>query len=264
MAGWLDGEPRELAERRVLSEEPVDVLTVGIDRRPDAGSEGMGVRADTLILTRVFPGTGEIRLLSVPRDLFVEISPGTEDRVNAAYSHGGVEQTVRAVESYTGVDIDHYAVADFEGFEEMVDAMGGVEVDVVEGEYPPELGLEEGRQKLSGHQALAYARYRGTSGGDLDRIERQQEVLVALKRQALEPDSVSRLPEVARAAKENIETDLGLSESFALGKALLERGREAPVEAGKLVGEPTILSDGRQVLLPDDEANRRLIEEFLR
>lgn len=263
-AGTFDGETRELAERRDLSEEPINILAVGTDERPDGESEGMGVRADVIMLARILPETGEIRLLSMPRDLFVEISPGVEDRVNAAYASGGVEQTARAVEGYTGVEIDNHAVVDFAGFEDVVDAAGGVEVDIREGEYPAGSGIEEGRQKLSGEQALFYARYRGTSGGDLDRIPRQQQILAALRKDALAPGSVTKFPEMARVAGENVGTDIGLEDSFAIGKTLLERGGDAPLKTGQLSGEPTTLSDGREVLIPDDERNRILIEEFLR
>ncbi len=263
-AGTLDDNLRELAERRDLPDGDITVLAVGTDQRPGGGSEGMGVRADVIMLARVFPETGEVRLLSIPRDLLVEVSPGVDDRVNAAYASGGVEQTARAVESYAGLEIDNHAVVDFEGFENMVDAMGGAGVDVREGEYPEEWGIEEGPQRLDGEQALHYARYRGTSGGDLDRIERQQEIIASLRSQALEPGSVSKLPEVARAAEENIRTDLGLGESVALGKTLLGQGMEAPLKTGQLSGEPATLPDGREVLIPDDEENQRLIREFLR
>lgn len=261
--GRLGDDPRELAERRVLEDRAFNVLVVGVDQGPDGASEEAGARADTLMLARVFPETGEVRLLSVPRDLFIEVSPGYEDRVNAAYAYGGIRQTVKAVESYTGTNIDHYAVVDFEGFESVVDAMGGVRLDVRAGEYPPEWGLEEGSQTLSGEQALFYARFRGMSGGDLDRVERQQEIIAALREQALGLDSVSTLPEVARAA-ENVRTDLGFRKSVSLGGVLLGSGGGSRMETGKLVGEAATLSDGRQVLIPDDEENRRLIEEFLR
>lgn len=260
----LGGDPKELAQRKDLSDGAINVLAVGTDERPDGESEDMGVRADTLMLARVFPGTGEVRLLSIPRDLFVEISPDMEDRINAAYASGGAGQSVRAVENYTGVDIDNRAVVDFEGFEDVVDAVGGVEVDVREGEYPAGSGIEAGPQRLDGEQALFYARYRGTSGGDLDRIDRQQQILAALRKQTLAPGSMAKLPEITRVASENIETDLDLEDSIALGKTLLGRGGEAPLETGQLSGEPTTLPDGREVLIPDDEGNQRLIRRFLR
>lgn len=257
----LGDETRELAERREVSEEAVNVLAIGADARPDGGSEGMGVRADTVMLARILPESGEVRLLSIPRDLFVEISPGYEDRLNAAYANGGAGQTVRAVQGYTGIELDGHAVVGFEGFEEVVDAMGGVEVEV--GEDMPEIGVRAGRQTLDGEKALLYARYRGTSGGDLDRMERQREILASLRHKALNPDSVTRLPELSRVAGENVETDLDFDVSVAFGRTLLERG-SSPLRTGQLVGKPATLSDGRQVLIPDDETNRRIVEEFLR
>jgi LCP family protein required for cell wall assembly len=266
----MDGDSAKPVERQTFEREKPEeegafnVLAVGVDRRPDGDPESTGVRADALMLARVFPETGEVRLVSIPRDLFIEISLGVEDRVNAAYAFGGIEQTVRAVEDHTGAEIDNHAVADFKSFKEVVNAMGGVEVDVAEGGYPAESGIEEGRQRLSGRQALLYARYRGTPGGDLDRMDRQREILSSLRAQAFTATSVVKLPKIARVAGKNTSTDLGFEESVALGRTFLSRGGDAPLETGQLSGEPTTLPDGREVLIPDDEANRLMIEDFLR
>ena len=123
------GNPEETAGR------PLDVLVLGVDRRPE-GSAVEGSRADTIMVARVFPGTGSVKILSIPRDLFVEIEPGVEDRINAAYSYGGVEQITGAVERTTGTTVDRYAVVDFEGFVDIVDAVGGLTVEI-QGEMPP-------------------------------------------------------------------------------------------------------------------------------
>ena len=81
-------------------------------------TQEMGSRTDTIMLVRVVPRTGDVKLLSVPRDLYVEVEPGEKDRINAAYNYGGIDETIDALENYSGVPIDHYAVVDFEGFKE--------------------------------------------------------------------------------------------------------------------------------------------------
>lgn len=238
--------------------EPLDVLLLGVDERPgDSFVEGS--RADTLMLARLFPKTGEVRLLSIPRDLFVEIEPGVQDRINAAYSYGGVEQTTEAVERATGISVDHYAVVDFEGFEGVVNALGGVRVEILD-EMPPGRKME-GVQTLNGKQALFYARYRGTAGGDLDRIERQQQIVAALRSKLLSWGTVPKLPELVESVRTNVETDLGFRENLSLARLLLQ-GDDARIATDQLRGVPVTLSDGRQVLLPQPEGNQALLQEF--
>ncbi|QYJ14776.1 Polyisoprenyl-teichoic acid--peptidoglycan teichoic acid transferase TagU [Rubrobacter xylanophilus DSM 9941] len=256
----VDEDPRELAQKGLANPEPVDLLVLGVDRRP--GDVAEGVRADTIMLVRIFPASGDVNLLSVPRDLFLEIRPGERDRINAAYAYGGVRMTVAALEEYTGVGVDHYAVVDFRGFEEMVDAMGGVTVRVEE-ELPPGWHIGRGVQHLDGRQALLYARYRSTPGGDLDRIQRQQELLAALRSRALRWDLVVRLPEMVSVARRYVSTDLSPGEALSLSRVVLRHGRGATMTSRRLAGEPQTLPDGRQVLLPDDGENRRLVRAFL-
>jgi LCP family protein required for cell wall assembly len=247
------------------SEGQLTVLVLGVDRRPlgSAVPQVVGSRSDTIMLVRVVPGTGRVKLLSIPRDLLVEVEPGVEDRINAAYSYGGVEQARRVVQGYTGIPIDRYAIVDFEGFSEVVNAMGGVEVEV-EGELPPKHGIEEGLQSLSGEQALFYARWRGTTGGDLDRIEHQQQLVAALRSKALEWDTVTKLPQIMKLMDENVETNLGYGEALSLGRILLEHGRNAQMTSDQLEGTPYTLPSGAQVLIPEEAANEALIEEFRR
>ena len=88
-----------------------------------------------------------------PGDLFVEVEPGERDKINAAYNYGGVDETIDALENYSGVPVDHYAVVDFEGFERVIDAMGGVRVDVGDGQFPEKWRMGEDVQRLNGHKA---------------------------------------------------------------------------------------------------------------
>jgi polyisoprenyl-teichoic acid--peptidoglycan teichoic acid transferase len=259
-AGWLRGV---LVGSREVSDEPLNVLVVGVDRRPPGSKEAQvtGVRSDTIMLVQIVPGTGRIKLLSVPRDLLVEIEPGVEDRINAAYAYGGIEQTVSVMQSYGGVPIDRYAIVDFEGFEDVIAAMGKVEVDV-EGEFPQKWRMEEGLQRLDGHRALLYARYRGTPGGDLDRIERQQQLVAALRSKALDWNTITELPSIMRVIDQNVETNLGLGEALTLGRVLVGQGRNAQMTAVQLEGSPATLPSGAKVLVPNEAANTAMFEEF--
>jgi len=255
-AGWVQ---RMFGGGAKVDNGPFNVLVLGVDERPESADEGS--RTDTIMLVRVDPDTGDIRLLSVPRDLLVEISPGEENRINAAYNFGGIDQTVAAFEEYSGVDVDHYAVVDFQGFKDVINAMDGVEVDVAD-EVPPKYGIEDGLQTLNGKQALFFARYRGTAGGDLDRIRRQQQLVAALRSQAFSWNTVKQLPAIARAADRNVMTDLGLSQGITLGRVLVRRGPNSQMTSQQLRGDPKTLENGDQVLVPDDEANDEMLDEF--
>jgi LCP family protein required for cell wall assembly len=247
-----------------ITQEPMNVLVVGVDKRPPDSKEAQVemTRTDTMMLVRLVPKTGEVKLLSVPRDLLLEIAPGVEDRINAAYAYGGIEQTMGALENYTEVPIDHYAIVDFAGFEAVVDAMGGVEVDV-EDELPPEWNMEEGIQRLNGARALRYARYRDTACGDIDRIRRQQQLVAALRSKALRWNTVTKLPEIAKVMNENVETDLGLDDAITLGRVLVRRGLNAQMTSTQLRGTPDTLENGNEVLVPEDTANEAILERFL-
>ncbi len=257
--GWIQ---KMLGGERSVN-EPLNVLVLGVDKRPPDSREAQvtGTRTDTIMLVRLVPKTGDVKLLSVPRDLFVEVAPGVKDRINAAYSYGGLEQTVTAVENYTELPLNHYAIVDFEGFEAVVDAMGGVEVEVDDG-FPEKWGMEEGVQRLNGRRALLFARYRGTTCGDLDRIDRQQRLVAALRSKALRWNTVRKVPEIVRVMNENIATDLGIDEAIPLGQVLIRRGLNAKMTANQLKGNPDTLPDGDSVLVPDEQANERILENF--
>lgn len=254
-------EPPEKPESPApASGEPLNVLILGVDRRPSE-AEGVPSRSDTIMLAQVSPGSGRVELLSVPRDLLVEVEPGVEDRINTAYTYGGVEQAKAVMEGLTGVPIDAHAIIDFQGFEDVIDAIGGVEVDVAD-EIPPKYKIQDGPQTLNGEQALFFARYRGTAGGDLDRIERQQQLLGALRAKMLRWNTVTTLPSMLRIANENVDTDLGLFQAISLGRALVSRGGEGDLTAVQLKGYPETLPSGAQVLLPDWEANEQILQDF--
>lgn len=241
-----------------VSDDPQNILVMGVDRR----AEVEGTRTDTMMLVRVYPETGELRLVSIPRDLFVEVKPGVRDKINAAYSYDGVSGSIGAVENFSNVYIDHYAVVDFEGFEEIVDTLGGVQIDLEEGEVPSKWKVKDEAQNLNGRRTLMYARYRSTSGGDIDRIRRQQEVLAAVRSKALRPRSMERFPRITRAVFRNVETDMSLVELASLGKIMAEHGRNGLMTYTQLKGTPDTLDDGAEVLVPDEAGNEYILREF--
>lgn len=195
-----------------LAEGSGTYLIVGTDSREnlpeemegDFGDFG-GARADVIMLMQT---TGDYRqLLSIPRDLKVEIPENGTNRINAAYPFGGPDLLVETLSNETGIDINHYIEVDFGSFAGIVDSVGGIELDL---EYPARdsksgLELDAGEQTVNGAGALAYARSRsyeelidgewvGSSGGDIDRTGRQREVLLQLISKASSPSGLIRSP----------------------------------------------------------------------
>ena len=250
-----------IKDAKEASGDPLDVLVLGVDRRPEA-AKGSSTRSDTIMLVRIIPATGEVKLLSVPRDLYVEVEPGKQDRINSAYAYGGVDQARAVMEGLTDIDIDNYVIVDFEGFEKVIDAIGGVRVDVGEGVFPEKWNMGEGMEHLNGYKALKYARYRGTPRADLDRIDHQQKLLAALRRQALRWNTVTKIPGVIKAANENVNTDLGVLQVIPLARALVLNGKDSKMTRAELEGSPTYLRNGEQVLMPDEKANEAILQDF--
>jgi polyisoprenyl-teichoic acid--peptidoglycan teichoic acid transferase len=217
--------------------DPITVLILGTDERVQ---EDDVWRTDTMILGTLNPVTMDAGVLSIPRDLWVPIPGYTENRINTAhalgdaYDHpgGGPALAVETVEYNLGVEIDYYVRFSFQAFVDIVDLIGGIEVDVPEPIdddcYPTEdygceqLHFDAGVQHFYGETALKYARVRHTAGGDFDRARRQQQVIRAVLRQVT---STQRLPQLAANAPEiwrsienstKIDPNLQLDEIIAL------------------------------------------------
>jgi LCP family protein required for cell wall assembly len=243
------------------SSDPLDVLVLGVDK--SAGPEGEGSsRSDTMMLVRVTPATGEVKLLSVPRDLYVEIEPGVKNKINSAYAYGGVDEARSVMEGLTGITVDNYVIVDFQGFQEVINAIGGVKVDVGHDVFPEKWHMGEGVQRLGGRKALFYARYRGTPRADLDRIDHQQKLLAALRRQAFRWNTVTKMPAILKTTNENVDTNLGIWQAVPLARALILHGREGDLTSSELQGYPTTLDDGTQVLVPEEDANEAILKDF--
>ena len=204
------------------------ILLVGADERPQFGDRG---RSDTLILLFVNQRTNKAALLSIPRDLRVRIPGHGTDKINAAYSFGGVDLVRRTIEQELGVDIDACAKVDFQGFVEIVDDLGGVEIDVpdVEGRgrgmnYDDNadglhIHLKPGMQTLDGEDAIGFVRYR-KGDSDFKRSERQQQFLKAMAEQKLKIGNVLDLVKVVPKALDAVETDIGLRKAIGLAQVV--------------------------------------------
>jgi LCP family protein required for cell wall assembly len=229
------------------------VVLLGSDARAGEAS-----RSDTIVVAKAGEG-----MLAVPRDTLVEIPGLGEDKINAAFATGGPELTVKTLENLTGLPINNYVVVHFDGVEDIVNALGGVTLEV---EQPIKVGIEgrrvfipAGTQTLNGIEALAYVRFRDTPTADIGRIGRQQRFLQELAKEATSPAKLPRLPATARAVWRNIDTNMNPLEAarFAIRMRLT-----GDTEAEIYPGTPQYIG-GISYWVPDLKAGEQVIEETI-
>src|SRR5262245_52644996 len=203
---------------------PVNVLLVGSDSRAGLSgsdldrldaSDAEGQRADTIMIAHISPERKKVVLLSVPRDLRVQID-GRTSKINAALNDGP-DKLVQVVERTTGIELNHFVRIDFSGFVKLVDVLGGVKLCNETGkridDVSTDLHMDPGCATLNGPQALSFVRVRKIDS-DFQRIQRQQQFLRAVLDEMTSAQSVLSLPKltsVGRQLAKNIQTDEGLS-----------------------------------------------------
>ncbi|WP_050184250.1 LCP family protein [Domibacillus robiginosus] len=195
--------------------ETFTVLLLGVDER-----EGDVGRSDTMLFVSVNGEDNTAKMLSIPRDTRVEIAgKGTEDKINHAYAFGGVKMAVATVENFLDMPVDYYVEMNMEGMKEIVDAVGGVEVQndsafSYEGDH-----FAEGRITLSGSEALNYIRMRKEDpNGDFGRQARQRQVMEGILNKGSDPAIILKFTDVMQAVGDNIQTNLSIKEMLAIQK----------------------------------------------
>lgn len=219
---------------------PQTIAIIGSDVRTGGGAvEGDPGRSDTTLLVRLDPDTGQIAMLSIPRDLYVEIPGVGYDKFNAAYSYGGTKLTLQTLKGLTGLEINHVVNVDFQGFADVIDSIGCVYVDVDRHYFNDNAGLsvaeqyatidiEAGYQKLCGYDALDFARYRHTDS-DLVRAARQQDLIGEVRNRLTLGEIWKRRDELLKAFTDNTSSDISESDQIFQLLALLFDSRGAAV-----------------------------------
>lgn len=249
------------------NKERVNILLLGVDRRPDE----VYSRTDTMMLVTIDPKSRTAGMLSVPRDLWVAIPGYDEDRINKAYFFGdkdkypggGPALAMRTVQLNLGVPVHFYAQIDFKGFEEIVDTLGGIDINVSQTIDDPKfpdnnygydpLYIEAGQQTLNGHDTMRYARTRHSAGGDFSRAKRQQQVMLAIRDKALQLNMIPRIPELWATMSDTIETDLQLVDMVELAQLADEIDTDniqSKVIDSNMTVDYVVPETGAQVLLP--------------
>lgn len=259
--------------------EPITLLLMGVDQRCDEDGPAL---SDTLMVATIDPLAQTVAIVSLPRDLWVYIPGFDLNRINQAhyfgeafeYPGGGPALAMQTVEAFLGLPIDYYVTINFDAFIRIVDQIGGIELDVperiVDPTYPDRcygfdpFTIDSGQQHLDGETALKYARTRATFGGDVDRAERQQAVVMAVRERILKLDMVPQLirqaPALWQTLQDNVRTNLSLDKAIQLGLLVQDIPREniqtAVIDFDYVYAETTL--DERQVLVPLRDKVREL------
>lgn len=220
-------------------EDKEAILLLGVDRR---GNEA--ARADTIMVALVDKKSASVKLLSIPRDTYTQVSGHGRTKINHAYAYGGEKLMLETVNKLLGLNIEKYVVADFQGFVNIVDILGGVRMNVEKRMYyPPEgIDLMPGDQVLDGDKALQYVRFRSDGKGDIGRVARQQEFLKQLADKALQISTVWKIPDLIKEASRSIETNLSIPEMISLGNTFKNIDTSA-IEAKTLPGWPDYINE---------------------
>ncbi len=258
----------------------VTVLLMGLDYRDWEAGNGPP-RTDTMMLLTIDPLSNTAGMLSIPRDLWVPI-PGFENgKINTAYQlgeaynlpGGGAALAMQTVEQLLGVPIDFYAQVDFNAFVRIIDEIGGVKLNIPEeitvdplGDKPPKT-LKPGVTVLPGDLALAYARARNTEGGDFDRAQRQQQVILAIRDRVLSfdliPVLIAKAPVLYAEIAGGVRTNMTLDQVIRLG-LLAQQIPEENIKRGVINGEYVTFGlspDGLDILKPIPDKIRLLRDE---
>jgi LCP family protein required for cell wall assembly len=226
-----------------LAEGSMTILIMGVDAREGEAIDG-GVRPDSLMVVHLNPDSSACRVLSIPRDTRTELPGYGLTKVNHALAVGGIDYEVQVVSDLIDLPIDHYVLIDFSGFEDLVDAIGGVTITVPE-TFTALDGTEfvAGEQRITGKQALSYARHRSDAEGDFGRIDRQQKVIRALIRELGGRQVLTSIKELLPAVQNNIRTDLSVSEMIDIADTYRSICTEEAVTMLKLQGEIATFDD---------------------
>ncbi|WP_449462363.1 LCP family protein [Streptococcus suis] len=220
----LDGE-KEITP--IDATEPLTILLMGVDMdQATRGGDWEGGRSDSMILVTVNPKTKETNMMSLTRDIMVEIaeangeSSGTVEKLNHSYSYGQAPMAIATIEKMMDINIDRYIEINMDGLIELVDAVGGIEVNNTLGfpisisEHEPAYTsiVQPGKQLVNGDQALVYARMRyDDPEGDIGRQRRQREVITAIIKKLLQLDGLTQYKKILTAISNNMRTNIEIS-----------------------------------------------------
>ncbi|EJQ35382.1 transcriptional regulator lytR [Bacillus toyonensis] len=213
----LDRDKSDKRDKKVeiSDNKPISILLMGVDQEDN----GTG-RSDSLMLFTLNPKTKSMKITSIPRDSYTEIvGKGKKDKINHAYAFGGIDMSVKTVENFLNVPVDHYIEVNMAGFRDIVDAVGGVDVNNDLEFTSRDQHFAKGNIHLNGETALKYTRMRYEDPrGDFGRQMRQRQVIQAVIKKGASVSSLASYGDVLKAIEKNVKTSLTQDQMFEIQK----------------------------------------------
>jgi polyisoprenyl-teichoic acid--peptidoglycan teichoic acid transferase len=238
-----------------VNQRPYSVLLVGLDaKKMDTG------RSDTLIVVLVDPKNKKVSLLSIPRDTRVQIAGRDLDKITHAHNYG-INSTIMTVEDFLDIKMDYYAQINFEGFQSLINTIGGVTINVEKNLSfrdritNTQFSLTKGTQKLNGIQALNYARFRDDWESDFGRNRRQQQVIKALMDETLSIRNITKVNKIVKDIGENVETDLDF-DMFAKTMTNMKNVSSKDVYSIPMKASPTTINRVSYVIVDQESLEK--------
>ncbi len=251
-----------------LDDSNLTFLLMGVDA--SNVKEAKGVRSDTIMLFNLDKKNDKLSIISIPRDTRTSIEGRKfKEKVNHSFAYGGPELTTSTVSNLLGVDIDYYAVVDYDLVSKFIDLIGGVEIYVpMDMKYddptanpPLHIDLKEGQQILDGDEALQYLRFRkGYANADLGRIDAQQEFLKVVIDDTLKLRNIPKIPKMVQLYKSNVDTNIPVTMAMRYGFSIF--GLDSlDIETYVLPGNPKMMN-GVSYYIHDEEKTKELVNQI--
>ncbi len=238
------------------------VLIMGVDEREDDFG-----RSDTIMVAQLDSTNDRLALLSIPRDTRVLIRGGY-DKINAAYAYGGISLAKQTVEDFLDLEIDHYVIFNTSGLIKMLDAMGGIDIDVEKRMFYEDpwddngglyIDLRPGLQHMDGKTAMTYVRFRDWEG-DIGRVRRQQKFMHAVMEKIQSPQIVPRIPSLAAEVYRAVKTDLSVREILAIAGTVRNSREGSNFTTGVIEGDWQYLGDV-SYLIPNEYSVDKVVSK---
>jgi LCP family protein required for cell wall assembly len=261
----LDKPLEKAAEDGMLTaHDKSTIMIMGVDERDD----DVG-RSDTLMIATLDPKKDQAALLSIPRDTRVKIKGHGYDKINAAYAYGGHKLTQNTVEGLLGVPMDHYVLINIKAFTRIIDALGGIDINVEKRMHYEDpwdddgglvINLFPGQQHMDGKTAVTYVRYRDEEG-DIGRIGRQQKFMKAVMDKVTSPSIITKLPSIIREIMSSVKTDLSFRQLLEFAGTLKEAQKNG-LKTDMVPGKPLYIQ-GVSYWIPDIKQLRHTLADTL-
>ena len=245
--------------------ERENILVMGVDYLHLGEKEGQrGTRTDTIMVFSIDPKTKKTFVLSIPRDSRVNIKGHGYDKINHAHSFGGTDLAIQTISDFLQIPIHHYVKVDYNAVMELVDAVGGVEIDIKQDmDYSPlNIHFKKGTQLLNGEDSVKYLRFRsGYANADIGRINVQQDFVQKLMNKIISPSLITNILKYIDILEKNVETNLSKKQMIQIAKTITE----VPVDDIRkevLPGDGQMI-DGKSYWIVDEKGMRELLDDLL-